>query len=96
MLNKYETIYILKPTLEADAIKANVEKFNGLIESEGGKVSETQEWGMKKLAYPIDYKTEGYYVLLTFESETAFVKELDRVAGITENVLRRFITVRNA
>ncbi len=93
MLNKYETIYILKPTLEADAIKANVEKFNGLIESEGGKVSETQEWGMKKLAYPIQKIEQGYYVLTNFEANPEFISELERVYKITDDVMK-FITVK--
>ncbi|MBQ7668295.1 MAG: 30S ribosomal protein S6 [Clostridia bacterium] len=93
MLNKYETIYILKPTLEADAIKANVEKFNGLIESEGGKVSETQEWGMKKLAYPIQKIEQGYYVLTNFEANPEFISELESVYKITDDVMK-FITVK--
>jgi len=93
MLNKYETIYILKPTLEADAIKALVEKFKGLIESEGGKVSEVQEWGVKKLAYPIQKIEQGYYVLTNFEANPEFIAELERVYKITDDVMK-FITVK--
>jgi len=93
MLNKYESIYIINPNVEADGVKGLVEKFNALIESEGGKVTETNEWGMKKLAYPIKKLTQGYYVLVNFEAKPEFIDELERVYKITDNVIK-FITVR--
>ena len=93
MLNKYESIYIVKPTLEADAIKALVEKFNTLIETEGGKVSDVQEWGLRKLAYPINKIEQGYYILTNFEANPEFITELERVYKITDSVMK-FITVR--
>ena len=93
MLNKYESIYIVNPNVEADGIKSLVEKFNGLIESEGGKVLETNEWGMKKLAYPIKKFTQGYYVLVNFEAKAEFIDELERIYKITDNVIK-FITIR--
>ena len=93
MLNKYESIYIVNPNVEADGIKSLVEKFNALIESEGGKVLETNEWGMKKLAYPINKFTQGYYVLVNFEAKAEFIDELERVYKITDGVIK-FITIR--
>ena len=93
MLNKYESIYIINPNVEADGVKGLVEKFNALIESEGGKVTETNEWGMKKLAYPIKKLTQGYYVLVNFEAKPEFIDELERVYKITDSVIK-FITVR--
>ena len=93
MLNKYESIYIINPNAEAEVIKGLVEKFNALIESEGGKVTETNEWGMKKLAYPINKLTQGYYVLVNFEAKPEFIDELERVYKITDDVIK-FITVR--
>ena len=93
MLNKYESIYIINPNVDADGIKGLVEKFNALIESEGGKVTETNEWGMKKLAYPIKKLTQGYYVLVNFEAKPEFIDELERVYKITDDVIK-FITVR--
>ena len=93
MLNKYESIYIVNPNVEADGIKSLVEKFNALIESEGGKVLETNEWGMKKLAYPIKKFTQGYYVLVNFEAKAEFIDELERVYKITDGVIK-FITIR--
>jgi small subunit ribosomal protein S6 len=93
MLNKYESIYIINPDVDAEGIKGLVEKFNALIESEGGKVTETNEWGMKKLAYPIKKFTQGYYVLVNFEAKPEFIDELERIYKITDTVIK-FITVR--
>ena len=95
-MKKYEMLYILDNAIDDEAKEAVVAKFENLVKDNGGTVEAIDKWGTKKLAYAIDYKTEGYYVLMTFESETSFVKELDRVAGITESVLIRLITVRNA
>ena len=93
MLNKYESIYIIKPDVEEAGIKELVEKFNTLIETEGGKVSETQEWGLKRLAYPIQKKDQGYYVLVNFEAKAETIVELERVYKITDSVMK-FITIR--
>ena len=93
MLNKYESIYIVNPNVEAEGIKSLVEKFNALIESEGGKVLENNEWGMKKLAYPIKKFTQGYYVLTNFEAKAEFIDELERIYKITDDVIK-FITIR--
>lgn len=92
MLNKYESIYIINPNVDAEGIKGLVEKFNALIESEGGKVTETNEWGMKKLAYPINKLTQGYYVLVNFEAKPEFIAELERIYKITDGVIK-YITV---
>ena len=74
---------------EKDAIIA---KFEGVVKACGGNVEKVDKWGIKKLVYPINYKTEGYYVLMAFESEVTAVAELKRVAGITDGVMRRLIT----
>jgi len=95
-MKKYEMLYIIDNAVADEAKEAIIAKFENLVKDNGGAVEAIDKWGTKKLAYAIDYKTEGYYVLMTFESETSFVKELDRVAGITESVLRRLITIRNA
>ena len=86
----YEVVYILDTTLGEEAIAATVAKFKTLAEENGSNV-EVEEWGKRKLAYAIDYKTEGYYVLMSFTSEPAFPKELNRVLGITEGVIRSMI-----
>ncbi len=90
----YEVVYIIDPALGEEAIAATVEKFKALAEQHGSAV-EVDEWGKRKLAYAIDYKTEGYYVLMSFTSEPSFPKELDRVLGITDGILRSLIVCKN-
>lgn len=92
IINKYETIFVLDTALEEEAINALSEKFQKLI-ADNGTVESVDVWGKRKLAYPINFKTEGYYVLVNFSSVPEFIKELDRVYGITDGVLRT-ITIR--
>ena len=87
----YEVVYIIDPAQCEEAIAATVEKFKALTEQHGCTAVEVEEWGKRRLAYAIDYKTEGYYVLMSFTSDPAFPKELDRILGITEGVLRSMI-----
>ncbi len=95
-MTKYEMLYILNAELTDEAKEAIIAKFEQLVKDNGGEVESIDKWGLRKLAYAIDYKSEGYYVLMQFTSETSLIKELDRVAGINENVLRRLITKRYA
>ena len=87
----YEVVYIIDPAQGEEAIAATVEKFKALTEQHGCTAVEVEECGKRRLAYAIDYKTEGYYVLMSFTSDPAFPKELDRILGITEGVLRSMI-----
>lgn len=87
-MNKYESMYILKPNLDEETRKSLIEKFKSLVEENGGKVENVDEWGMRKLAYEINYITEGYYVLMTFESSPEFPEELERNYNINDNVMR--------
>ena len=88
----YELLYIIDAAKTEEEIAALVERFKTLIE-QNGTVTEMEEWGKRKLAYMIDYKSEGYYVLVTFTSAPAFPAELDRVLKITDGVIRSLITV---
>ena len=90
VISDYETIFILNPNIGDEGIKANVEKFTDLI-AENGTVIEKNEWGMKRLAYPIQFLNEGYYVLVNFSSEPQFIAELERVYNITDTVLRSIV-----
>ena len=92
IINKYETIFVLDAALEEEKITALSEKFQKLI-ADNGTVESVDVWGKRKLAYPIDFKTEGYYVLVNFAANPEFPKELDRIYGITDGVMRT-ITVR--
>ena len=90
----YEVVYIIDPAQGEEAIAATVAKFQALAEQNGSNVV-VEEWGKRKLAYAIDYKTEGHYVLMSFTSEPAFPKELDRVLGITTGILRSMIVCKD-
>ena len=91
LIAKYETIFIISPELDEEATKALVEKFTGLITENGGAVDSVNEWGKRRLAYPINDLTEGYYVLVNFTAAHDFPAELDRVFNITDGVLRSLI-----
>ena len=83
----YELLFTISGNLGEDDYKALCEKFVSLINENGTDVT-VDEWGKRKLAYPINYITEGYYVLVNFKSEPTFPLELERVLGITEGVIR--------
>ena len=87
-------IYILDATVTDEKREALIAKIENVVVKNGGNVEKTEKWGVKKLAYPIDYKTEGYYVYMAFEGDSNLVQEMKRVIGIAENVIRRLITKR--
>ena len=91
----YEVVYIIDPAQGEEAVAATVEKFKTLAEQNATAV-EVEEWGKRRLAYAINYKTEGHYVLMSFTSDSAFPKELDRVLGITDGILRSMIVCKGA
>ncbi|PKM61927.1 MAG: 30S ribosomal protein S6 [Firmicutes bacterium HGW-Firmicutes-21] len=86
----YETIFIVNNSLGEEAVKALVEKFTALI-SANGEINTVNEWGVRRLAYPIEDYTEGYYVLVKFVSAHDFPAELDRIYNITDGILRSLI-----
>ena len=90
---KYELRYIINPNLSEEETAAVVEKFKALVE-QNGTLEEMEEMGKRKLAYEINYISEGYYVLVKFTSGPDFPAELDRVLGITDGILRSLITRR--
>ena len=85
---KYETIFIVNPSLEEAAATAVV--FKSLVEANGTNV-EVEDWGKRRLAYPIEDQTEGVYTLVRFESKPEFPAELDRIYKITDGVMRSII-----
>jgi len=92
IMTKYEMLYILDNALTDEAKDGIITKIEDLVTKNGGVIEKTDRWGVKKLQYPINYKSEGFYVLTTFEAEKAFVEELKRVIGITDGIIRRLIT----
>ena len=88
---KYEVLYIIDPAQGEEGIAALVEKFKAMVEAEG-TLAEVNEWGKRRLAYPINDLTEGYYVLMNMETNPAFPAELERVMKITDGILRCLTT----
>lgn len=95
-MNPYEALYIIVPELDEEATKATIEKFKGIVESNAGEVVGVDEWGKRRLAYPIDYKTEGYYVLMSFNSAPEFPAELERNFKNDERIMRYMVTRKEA
>ena len=93
-MNKYELLYIIDNELEAEAKDALIAKFSDIVVNDGGSVETIDKWGTKKLAYPINFKNEGYYVLMSFTSDPSFPKELDRVLRITDGIMRSLIVCK--
>lgn len=91
----YEVMFILDPTLSEEEKKAAIEKVQGVI-SEHGELGDTDVWGLRKLAYPIQKKNEGYYVVTEFKADTEFPKELDRRIKISDKIIRHMIVNKDA
>ncbi len=89
-LNSYETLFVIAPNLSEEDTKAIVEKFTAIIAAEGN-VESVKEWGKRRLAYPINDFTEGYYVLVNFNAKASLPLELERVFGITDGILRSIV-----
>ena len=93
-MKTYEMLYVLDTSVADEAKDAIQKKFEDVITSFGGNVVSVEKLGAKKLAYSINYKTDGNFVVFTFEADGSAIKELDRIAGLTAEVLRRMITVK--
>ena len=89
----YETVFIVDLSLGEEGVASVVEKFKTLIES-NGTVAKVDEWGKRRFSYPINDLTEGYYVLVEFESEPSFPAELDRIYRITDGIMRSLIIAK--
>jgi small subunit ribosomal protein S6 len=91
--NQYEVVFIINTGLGEDGITATIEKFKNLIAS-NGTIDSIEEWGKRRLAYPINDMTEGYYVLMNITCPADLPAELDRIFKITEGVLRSLIVIK--
>lgn len=90
-MHDYELMYILVPSLEAEQTEAAIERIKGLIETNGGVISDTKKWGKRRLAYEIDDLREGYYVVVTYQAPPTLATEVERVLKISEDVIRAMI-----
>lgn len=89
---KYEMLYLINNEASDETKEAEIAKYEKIVKDFGGNVISTEKWGTKKLSYPIKFKSEAYYVLMTFEADGVAVKEITRVSGISADVLRVMIT----
>ncbi len=95
MANNYEVLFIINPTLAEDEIKAAQDKFINLIK-ENGEIQEINEWGKRRLAYPINDIQEGYYVLVYFAADAEFPAELNRRFNIDDAIMRGMVIARES
>ena len=89
-MRKYEAVFIFLPNLEEEKRTKLLDRLKGIIEADG-TISNTDEWGNRKLAYLIDDIGEGYYVLINFESKPEVIQELNRIARISDSIMRHMI-----
>jgi len=92
-MNNYETVFILTPVLSETQMKEAVEKFKGVLTAEGAEIVNEENWGLRKLAYPIQKKSTGFYALLEFKAEPVVVEKLETQYRRDERVIR-FLTFR--
>ena len=93
-MNQYETVFILTPVLSDAQMKEAVEKFKGILTKNGAEIINEELWGLKKLAYPIEKKSTGFYVLVEFKAEPTVIKTLEVNYRRDERVIR-YITIKN-
>jgi small subunit ribosomal protein S6 len=92
-MRQYETMYVLKTDLEPEQTTELVAKYQNLVTEHGGEITQLQEMGKRRLAYEIERYREGFYVLMQYQADTDFTRELERVMRLEDKVLR-FLTVR--
>lgn len=92
-MNKYETIFIINPSIESEDIEKVIEDTQNLISGSGGTVIRVDKWGKKRLAYEVKGNRDGYYVLVNFEAEPQFIQRLGRYYGLTEEIIK-YMTLR--
>ena len=95
-MNQYEVLYVITPELDDDANQTVMDKFADIITANGGEIEKTDVWGKRRLAYPIDYKTEGFYVLVSFNANPELPRELERNMRNDERLMRYMVTRKEA
>ena len=90
-MRKYEIMYIIRPNMEEEARKAVVERFNNVLTENGAEITNVKEWGKRRLAYEIEKFRDGYYMILNVVAKPATVQEFDRLARISEDIIRHIV-----
>ena len=94
MMNQYETVFIMTPVLSDQQMKETVEKFKGVLTAQGAEIINEESWGLKKMAYPIQKKSTGFYQLIEFKAEPTAIDKLE-IAYRRDERVSRFLTVKN-
>ena len=95
-MNQYEVLYVITPELDDEANQSVQDKFAKIITDNGGEIEKTDVWGKRRLAYAIDYKTEGFYVLVNFSANPELPRELERNLRNDEHIMRYMVTRKEA
>jgi len=95
-MRKYEIMYIIRPNIEDEAKKALVERFSGILTENGAEIENVKEWGKRRLAYEINDFRDGYYMIVNAKAETEAVQEFDRLAKISEDIIRHIVVKEEA
>ena len=90
-MNKYEILYIIDASADDGLKEAQITKYSDLVVANGGSVESVEKWGIKKFAYPMEFKTEGYYVLMTFSAPASLPAEMERQMRISDNIIRYLV-----
>ena len=93
-MNKYELLYIISADLAEDKRETLIEKFKAYVENKNGVVEGIDRWGIKKFAYPINFKNEGFYVLMNFSAQPEVVNEMNKLMNITDNIVRQMFVAK--
>lgn len=91
-MNKYEVLYVIDAGMEDQARTDLIAQFSNLMTANGATIEKVDEWGKRRLAYPINFKNEGYYVLVNFSAKPEFPRELERNFEISEHIMRYLVT----
>ncbi|MCY7695820.1 30S ribosomal protein S6 [Bacillus altitudinis] len=90
-MRKYEVMYIIRPTVDDEAKKAVIDRFNNVLTSNGAEITGTKDWGKRRLAYEINDFREGFYQIVNVQSNAAAVQEFDRLAKISDDIIRHIV-----
>lgn len=90
-MRKYEIMYIIRPDVDEESKKAVVERFNNILTTNGAEITETKDWGKRRLAYEINDFRDGFYQILNVQAEPEAVQEFDRLAKISDDIIRHIV-----
>ncbi|MCY9375018.1 MULTISPECIES: 30S ribosomal protein S6 [Bacillus] len=90
-MRKYEIMYIIRPNIDDESKKAVIERFNDVLTSNGAEITGTKDWGKRRLAYEINDFRDGFYQIVNVQSDAAAVQEFDRLAKISDDIIRHIV-----